>query len=92
MRCPSRNPLSFRVKLLNQQSLIRLHIRHIVTFVRPWIGFDLPRFRARSRGEFVASLGVRKFLGKLRVHGGQIALIYRAGVAAGEVITSHNIP
>ena len=88
MRRASRDPIVLRVKLLDQQALVRLHVRHIIPLMR-FIGFDLPRLRARFRSEVVAILGFSQVLGKIRVQRDQVILSRRSSVTDGEVIASY---
>ncbi len=79
------------IKLLDQQGLVRSHVRRVVPLVRSRIGLDLPRLRARLRREVVPRLGLAEFWAEIRVHGNQVALLGRASVAQGEVTARHDI-
>lgn len=90
MRRPPRNSLLLRIKLLDQQRLIRLHPRRIVPLVLP-VCFDLPRLRPRPRREVVAVLGSDQCLGEIRVQSDQVLLLRCSSVTTGEVVASHGV-
>ena len=91
MRCPSSDSMKLRIELLDQQSLVGLHVRGIIPVVRSRIGFDLPRLRARFGSEVVASLSVSELLWNIRVNGSQVFLVHGAGIAEGHVVASNRV-
>lgn len=88
MRRP-RNTTFLRIKLLDEQSLIRPHFRRIVPLVRSWIGLDLPRLRASPRCEFVAGFGFCERFGQICIDGDEIIRICCSGIAESKVVAGY---